>query len=376
MKQKTQSVLRNPEGLTMDGVGESSSVGEKPVVVRVKRKVGQSPLDAFWLEINERPFKRPLLDFSKLSLSNSETKEDVKPKKVLVRHLETVTDSETTVDIIHSLFESDLDEQSCSKGKFEDRKIALKKDNRKEQLLTKAVQQQQTAAQNARFEQIWRSRKGNKEDIHDKELHERCSFYDVIRVDAEEMGPGDAPPEVESLEDQKMLASFLPLLRECIPTAAEEIEAGIHSSHTEAYVYDFYAVNEEMDISEDSSKHQFPLVIVEEEEEFYDGPDDESDYDSDDSNAEDHPRNDYPDEISEEDSEEEEKEEDDDEEDEDEEEKSEASDESKDEGSLERHVRMVLDENEEVFDGYAEEDVNVYGDSDDEEFEDAKWSYR
>ena len=92
--------------------------------------------------------------------------------------------------------------------------------------------------------------------------------------------------------------------------------------------------------------------------------------------AEDHPRNDYPDEISEEDSEEEEKEEDDDEEDEDEEEKSEASDESKDEGSLERHVRMVLDENEEVFDGYAEEDVNVYGDSDDEEFEDAKWSYR
>lgn len=31
-----------------DGVGESSStVGEKPVIVRVKRKVGQSPLDAF-----------------------------------------------------------------------------------------------------------------------------------------------------------------------------------------------------------------------------------------------------------------------------------------------------------------------------------------
>lgn len=39
--------LGNSEGLTMDGEGESSSVGEKPVVVRVKRKVGQSPLDAF-----------------------------------------------------------------------------------------------------------------------------------------------------------------------------------------------------------------------------------------------------------------------------------------------------------------------------------------
>ncbi|KAG2312614.1 hypothetical protein Bca52824_024171 [Brassica carinata] len=47
-------------------------------------------------------------------------------------------------------------EESGSKGKFEDRKIAFKKDNRKEQLFTKAVQQQQTAAQNARFEQIWR----------------------------------------------------------------------------------------------------------------------------------------------------------------------------------------------------------------------------
>ncbi|KAF8068484.1 hypothetical protein N665_1148s0001, partial [Sinapis alba] len=325
------------------------------------------------LEINERPLKRPLLDFSKLSISNSdsENKEDVKPKKVLVRHLETLTDSETTVDIIHSLFESDLDEQSCSKRKLEDRKIAFKKDNRKEQRLTKAVQQQQNAAQNARFEQIWRSRKGNKDDIHDKELHQRCSFYDVIRVDAEER-PGNAP-EVASFEDQKILASFLPLLRECIPTAAEEIEADIHSRHTEEYVYDFYAVNEEMDISEDSSKHQFPLVIVEEEEEFCDGLD-ESDYDSDDSNAEDHPRNDYPEEESE-DEEEEEKEED--EEEEDEEEKSEGSDESKEEETSERHVRMVLDEDEEFFDGYGyAEDVNVYGDSSDEEFENTKWSYR
>ncbi|CAH8313382.1 unnamed protein product [Eruca vesicaria subsp. sativa] len=343
------------------GLGESSSGGEKPVIVRVKRKVGQSPLDAIWLEINERPFKRPLLDFSNLSISNSGKKVvvDVRPKKVLVRHLETVTDSETTVDIIHSLFESDNNEQSCSKGKLEDRKLAFRKDNRKEQRLTKAVQQQQTAAQNARFEQIWRRRNGNKEGIHDKELHERCSFYDVIRVDTEER-PNNAP-EVTSLEDQKMLASFLPLLRDCIPTAAEEIEADIHASHTEEYVYDFYAVNEEMDISEDSSKHQFPLVIVEEEEEFYDGPD-ESDYDSEDSNEEE----------SEEESEEEEEEEDE----ESEEEKSEASDESKDEETSKRHLRMVLDEEDEEFlDGYDAEDVNVYGDSD-EEFEQTKWCYR
>lgn len=97
----------------------------------------------FWhlgLEINERPLKRPTLDLSKLSISDSGERgnsilsldfcacmimvwiqgsfsifyvdigpsvaEDVKPKKVLVRHLETVTDSETTADIIHSLFVS------------------------------------------------------------------------------------------------------------------------------------------------------------------------------------------------------------------------------------------------------------------------------
>ncbi|CAL9234942.1 unnamed protein product [Arabidopsis halleri] len=348
----------------MDVVGESSTqneVGEKPVIVRVKRKVGQSLLDAFWLEINERPLKRPTLDLSKLSISDSGERgpsvaEVVKPKKVLVRHLETVTDSETPADIIHSLFESDLTEKSCSKGKFEERKFAFKKDNRKEQRLTKSVQKQQIAAMNARFEQIWRSRKGNKEGIHDK-----CHFFDVIRVDAEERR--DNAQEFTSLEDQKILASFLPLLRECIPTAAEEIEADIQSSHTEEYVYDYYAVNEEMDISEDSSKNQFPLVIVEDEEEFCDGSD-ESDFDSEDSNAEDHPKTDYPEEISEDEEEEEEEEEDDDD-DETEKEKSEASDESDDEETSQRHVRRVLGDDE--FDDY-EEDVNDYRESE-EEFE-------
>ncbi|KAG2308606.1 hypothetical protein Bca52824_028354 [Brassica carinata] len=104
--------------------------------------------------------------------------------------------------------------------------------------------------------------------------------------------------ELTPLEDQKLLASFLPLLRESIPRAAVEIEADIHYGYTEEdYVYDFYAVKEEMDLSEDSSKLQFPLVIGEEDEEdSWDGPD-ESDNDSDDSDAEAHPRNDYPEEI-------------------------------------------------------------------------------
>ena len=48
-------------------------VGGKPVIVRVKRKVGRD-LKTLWqlgLEINERSFKLPLLNLSKLPLSGS-----------------------------------------------------------------------------------------------------------------------------------------------------------------------------------------------------------------------------------------------------------------------------------------------------------------
>ncbi|XP_013633318.1 RNA-directed DNA methylation 4-like [Brassica napus] len=161
-------------------------VGGKPVIVRVKRKVGRD-LKTLWqlgLEINERSFKLPLLNLSKLPLSGSVKKEDVKPKKVLLRHLETVT-----VDVIHSLFARQL----AAKESLKSLKLLSR---RKEQRLTKDCKKQQVA--NSRLVKSftvsarplhrmlglsnWRSGKGNK----DKELHERCSFYDVIRVDAEE----------------------------------------------------------------------------------------------------------------------------------------------------------------------------------------------
>lgn len=45
---------------------------------------------------------------------------------------------------------------------------------------------QQVLAKNARFEQIWRSRKGHKDELHHKELREMCHFYDVVCVDVEE----------------------------------------------------------------------------------------------------------------------------------------------------------------------------------------------
>ncbi|KAG6383748.1 hypothetical protein SASPL_156480 [Salvia splendens] len=86
-------------------MAESSSApptADKPVIVRVKRKVSQFALDAFWLEIHERPAKRPLIDFGKLSISDASSSkvEEFKTQKILVRHVETVASSKDTFDVL------------------------------------------------------------------------------------------------------------------------------------------------------------------------------------------------------------------------------------------------------------------------------------
>ncbi|GFP80552.1 RNA-directed DNA methylation 4 [Phtheirospermum japonicum] len=130
-----------------------------------------------------------------------------------------------------------------------------------------------------------------------------CRLYDVVRVDVEEQ-------EVEvqkeksrdtDLDDHMMMAQYLPLLRDVLPSAAVEIESDIHDFMSKkqasscGYVYDFYAVNEDVNMMEGDSEIPFPLVQVNDDDEFYDGPDD-SEYETDDSNAENNPLNDYPEE--------------------------------------------------------------------------------
>ncbi|KAJ9176836.1 hypothetical protein P3X46_012108 [Hevea brasiliensis] len=279
---------------------------EKPVVVRVKRKSNQSRLDALWLEINERPLKRPLLDFEQLTIggeSDHGRVKELKTKKVFVQHVETVNSKEATIDILQSFVPSSADAvQDIPKNKERKQNI-FRKNNKQEQLLSKARQNQEILAQNARFEQIWRSRRGNKETSHDKELHDMCHFYDIVRIDVEERSNEMQEQEVLSLEDQRILRSYLPLLREFIPSAAAQIETDVRDymskQAADDYVYDYYTIRDDMDIGDEDSLSPFPLVQVEDED-FYDGLDDESEYESDDSNAEAHPRNDYPDEISEE----------------------------------------------------------------------------
>ncbi|KAJ6855975.1 hypothetical protein NC651_040558 [Populus alba x Populus x berolinensis] len=279
----------------MATIGETSMnpPQSKPVVVRVKRKAHQSRLDAFWLEINEKPTKKAMLDLEKLSISNNSVDvqvEELKAKKVLVKHVETVTSMDTTMEIVQSF-------ASNSAHVVEEQKRTIKKYSKQEQVLSRSRRNQEVLASDARFEQIWRSRRGDKGASEDKALHDMCSFYDVVRV--EESFNEVKELEVASLEDQKILSSYLPLLREFLPSAVAEVESDIHAylSNQDDYVYDYYTVKDDMDINDTETASPFPLVKVEEED-FYDGPDDESEYDTDDSNAEDHPRNDYPDEPS------------------------------------------------------------------------------
>ncbi|CAK7351979.1 unnamed protein product [Dovyalis caffra] len=279
----------------MATIGETSTAPpqSKPVVVRVKRKSHQSRLDAFWLEINERPTKRAMLDLEKLSITNSvDAKvEELAAKKVFVKHVETVTSTDTTMEIIQSF-------ASNSANVVEEQKRTIKKYSKQEQ--SRSRQNQEVLASNARFEQIWRNQRGNK----DKALHDMCHFYDVIRVD--ERFNEVQEHEGVSLEEQKILSSYLPLLRDFLPSAAAQVESDIRAylsnQAVDDYVYDYYTVKDDMDIDDIDVTSPFPLVKVEDED-FYDGPDDESEYDTDDSNAEDHPRNDYPDESSLEDNE-------------------------------------------------------------------------
>lgn len=278
------------------------------MVVRMKRKASQASLDAFWLEINERPLKRPLLDFEKLSLSDHESKvsEALKKKRLLVQHVETVSPSEAIEDVLQSL----LLNSSGSKDfvrKIEARKGYFKQDKKHDQLRSVARQEREELVRNARFEQIWKSRRG---EINS--LRELCHLYDVVRVDAEDEKPMKKLEADISVEDNAILCNYLPLLREYIPSAAEEIESEIKAYVSgegsscsdsiakvpteDGYVYDLYTVEDDFTGKDEDISCDFPLVQVKNEDDFDDMTD--SEYDSEDSNAEDHPRNEYPDEES------------------------------------------------------------------------------
>ncbi|XP_047087498.1 RNA-directed DNA methylation 4-like isoform X2 [Lolium rigidum] len=273
---------------------------EKPVVVRVKRKPSQARPDAFWLEINERPMKKAMLDLSSLSISQpssstAQVSEEPRVKKLLVQHVETVHHSGAVEDVLHSLL-SDASAKEI-KSKTKEWNERMKKDNKQDQLRSAARQRHENLGRNARFAQIWKSRKGDNNET-DETLREMCHLYDAVQVDSDGE-KHSAEPEMTSFEENAILCNFLPLIREHLPSAAEEIESDIISlAHSEdSDVYDIYTVKEVDDADmEETSAASYPLLQVDDEDgECYN--DDEYPYDTDDSNAEDNPLYDYPEEV-------------------------------------------------------------------------------
>ncbi|KAJ1264472.1 hypothetical protein BS78_08G003200 [Paspalum vaginatum] len=278
---------------------------EKPIVVRVKRKPSQTRPDAFWLEINERPAKKRLLDFSSLSISepspssscSAQASEGPRVKKLLVQHVETVHHSEAVQDVLHSLLlaDSNTKERKSKTKEWNDR---IKEDKKPDQLRSAARQRHEDLVRNARFEQIWKSRKGEKNEA-DESLREMCHLYDAVQVDPDEENH-PAEPRITSFEEGALLCNFLPLIREYLPSTAEEIESDIISlaQSEDSEVYDIYTVKELGDTNmEDTSAASYPrLQVDDDEDECYEG---DYPYDTDDSNAEDNPLFDYPDELSE-----------------------------------------------------------------------------
>ncbi|ONK61804.1 uncharacterized protein A4U43_C08F33750 [Asparagus officinalis] len=305
--------MTEPSEASSSSSSQSKLMENKPVVVRVKRKANQERLDAFWLEINERPAKKTLLDLESLSVSDSSGKAitEARSKKLLVQHVETISSSEDAEDVLQSYL-TNVSGSKDLKGKIEDRRSMLKQDKKQEQLRYTARQKHEDLVRSARFEQIWKSRRERMKNGEDS-LHEICHLYDVVQVGNEDKNSRKvAKQERLSVEDNAILCNYLPLLREHISSAAEEIESemrayalgeesmscGMNQSARSDYVYDLYTVQENPNgIDNEAAEITYPLVQVSEEDDYYDGASD-SEYATDDSNAEDNPQNDYPDEES------------------------------------------------------------------------------
>ncbi|KAI3897288.1 hypothetical protein MKX03_036638, partial [Papaver bracteatum] len=272
-------------GETSFSYSSSTTTGGKPLIVRVKRKSSQPPLVALWLEINERPLKRPLVDFEKLLISDSSQTEILKSKKVLVQHVETVRSSKAAIGVLQSIVPNS-DDATDFKTKVEERRQTFKQVNKQDQRLSRARENHEDMAKNARFEQIWKRRKGK---VQGGSIHELCHIYDVVRVDAEEETPKkEEQPEDSSLEDNKILCNFVPLIREFLPDVAAEIQSDmqsyVNSEAMDDYVYDLYAVKDEMNTTEkEDTLNTYPLVQVGEDDDYCDGPM-ESEWDTSDSN--------------------------------------------------------------------------------------------
>uniref|UniRef100_A0A0E0R395 Uncharacterized protein n=1 Tax=Oryza rufipogon TaxID=4529 RepID=A0A0E0R395_ORYRU len=264
---------------------------DKPIVVRVKRKPSQTRPDAFWLEINERPVKKAMLDFSSLSVSEpssapNKASEEPRIKKLLVQHIETVHHSEAVQDVLHSLLHSDLDAKEI-KSKTKEWNNRTKQDKKQDQLRSAARQRHEVTLE----EMLALHKFGGVGKETGMKLMNHYEKYAIFMMLS----------KITSFEEGAILCNFLPLIREHLPSAAEEIESDIISlaQSEDSDVYDIYTVKEVDDDTtmEGTSSAPYPLLQVDDGDDVC--YDDDDPYDTDDSNAEDNPLYDYPAELSE-----------------------------------------------------------------------------
>ncbi|KAG9145824.1 hypothetical protein Leryth_020861 [Lithospermum erythrorhizon] len=222
------------ESSTSTVYGGSPNDDERPVVVGDKRKASQSRHDGLWIEISERPLKKTFFDLGKLSVSEASDSivEELKTRKVLLCHVKTVTNLEVTFDVLQPEVPASADASKFKNKSKEIRHTFKAKDEHDRLLAEKAKQSQEFVSKNARFIQIWRSRKSKKEAMHEESLHDKCQFYDIVRVDFEETNQEmrNDHKRGSELDDHKLMSRYLPLLKEILPRAAMEIESNISIS--------------------------------------------------------------------------------------------------------------------------------------------------
>ncbi|KAH7351856.1 hypothetical protein KP509_19G017400 [Ceratopteris richardii] len=269
----------------------------KPLIVRVKRKRSQLPIEALWLEVSERPTKRLEEELRSFSFFNSGVKgpeiEEVKSSRLFFHHVDTITsfgtEETTRVNLLLREFHSESNK---------DRHRPWVKSKEGRFSTTTSREKHEETARKARFEQVWRSRKGfTKPD----NLSEIFQLYDIVRVDLDTDSLDRKEREAE-LTEKRLLQDFLPLFKEYIPSVAAEIESSSESSPKKEegtgddYVFDLYALGSKAggDVSPDMG--EYPMIQVVDDDDFMWGQSSDSEHDSEDSNDENNPLNDYPEE--------------------------------------------------------------------------------
>ncbi|XP_024525888.1 uncharacterized protein LOC112344790 [Selaginella moellendorffii] len=249
----------------------------KPTLVRIKRKRCHEPVDLLWLEHSATKRRGLDADAANLTLLDAPHSSGGQGGgKLLFCRLQTVEASQVKDA---SLSESLMSELSATRQ--EARKSGFKR-AKTPSASAAARQQHERDAKAARYKQVWKNRLGlESEDVMPQFFH----LYDVVRT------TGGEETRERDREDNELLMKYMPLLEEFCPENFPPADAS-----TEDFVYDVYvqqAGHEQLDVNEEDD-----LLTLQVSDSFAFGLEDQvdSDYDSEDSNREDRPECDYPDE--------------------------------------------------------------------------------